>query len=114
LDLRGKQEDIIPKRKRFSANAFVFGGERMYVDGFIVKETGNLPIRYVESESDSSLCQVRFSFGTRGWHPYHCRDWNVVVNDDSDIGQSISAIPGEVDSRYEKFFDDDRVRCALQ
>ena len=58
----------------------------------------------VESESHSSLREIRFPFRLVGRHSNHRRNGHEIEYDDSDVGEAVFAESGEIVGRNERFF----------
>ncbi len=89
----------------------VLVGTRKFIaiEFFFDKNAVDLPIPQVNSCSDSSGSDIRFSFRFIGWDPDHRRDWDEIEHNDPDICQSIVTKVLETFARDEFFFDDDFV-----
>lgn len=104
LDFGRIQQDGIPMRY---AALFIWGvsfRKTLRIVLSVDEAARYFTVSNVESESHSSLSEIRLSFRLVGRHSNHCRNGHEVEYDDSDVGETVLAKGGEIVGRNERFF----------
>lgn len=71
-------------------------------------------IRDIEPDAYTSLCEIRFSTRIFRRHADHRTDGNEIIDDNTNIGESISTKMRKISTRKDLFLDNDTIGTTLE